>query len=166
MTDRQELALRSELDEILRDPIRGIRASALYVDVTPDSLAVRVERPAALRRLLSTLIAAASWGGGLQWIRISARWESGGGVGEGGLRLAVASRRSFQDAHARSGWNGIEQVLLAEVRRAAELVGGGEVLARSGSGELACEVRLPAVELATHESVAASFVGDAASCSA
>jgi hypothetical protein len=147
MNARHELDLRRELDAILGDPIRGLRASTLSLVVQPEGLTVRVERPAALRRLLSTLVAAASWGGGVSWLRVVASWGPVGGQGRGGLRLAVGSRRSFQDAHARSGWTGIEEVLLAELRRAAEQAGGGEVVARSGNGELACEVRLAHVEL-------------------
>lgn len=148
MDGRRELNLKRELDEILGDPIRGLRASTLSVVVQPEDLAVRTERPAALRRLLCTLVAVASWGGGVSWLRIAASWGPVGERQRAGLRLAVGSRRSFQDAHARSGWNGIEEVLLAELRRAAEQEGGGEVVARSANGELACEVRVAGVALA------------------
>lgn len=141
----RELNLKRELDEILADPIRGLRVSTLSVVVRPEELSVRVERPVALRRLLSTLVAAASWGGGIRWLRVAASWEPAAEGDQGDLRLAVGSRRSFQDAHARSGWSGIEEVLMAELRRAVEQAGGGEVVTRSSNGELACEVKLAGV---------------------
>lgn len=146
MGELERLDLASELEQIVLDPIRGIRPSALRLDVTPGALAVRTCRPGALRRLLSQLIAAASWGGGLRFLHVSALWERDESAPAGWLRLAVGSRRAFQSGCARVGWNGVEQVLLGEVRRTLELVGGGELVVRSGDGELACEVRLTGLE--------------------
>lgn len=150
MVEMEILSVRAAIDEIVHEPIRGIRESAVRLDVEPFDLTVHSSRPGALRRLLGTLVAAASWGGGVRSLEISARWQADESAAtRGTLGLAVTSQRSFQARLAQRGWHGVEQVLLNEVRRTLDLVGGGELVVRSDHGELACEVRLTGVEVAT-----------------
>jgi len=155
MVETRELSVGAAIDEIVREPIRGIRPAVVRLAIEPDDLVVRTARPAALRRLLGTLVAAASWGGGLRSLAIEAGWDAAPDAGEGGtLRVGVTSRRSFHDRAAQAGWHGIEQVLLDELRRTLDQVGGGELAVRTGPGELACELRLSEVEPAPGPGVA------------
>lgn len=150
MVEMEALSVRAAIDDTVHDPIRGIRESVVCVDVEPFDLTVHSSRPGALRRLLATLVAAASWGGGVRSLRFSARWQADErDAAVGTLCLAVESQRNFQARLAQRGWHGIEQVLLNEVRRTLDLIGGGELVVRSDHGELACEIRLTGIELAT-----------------
>jgi len=147
MVEMEELSVGTAIDEIVREPIRGIRRSVVRLAIEPGDLVVRTPRPGALRRLLGTLVAAASWGGGLRSLTIEAGWDAAPGAAAGGaLRVGVRSRRNFQDRDAQAGWHGVEQVLLGELRRTLDVVGGGELSVRTGPGELACEIRLSDVE--------------------
>lgn len=150
MVELEILSVRQAIEEIVHDPMRGVRESVVRLDVEPFDLTVRCSRPGALRRLFGTLVAAASWGGGVRSLQILARWQADEIVATvGTLCLAVASQRGFQARLAQRGWHGIEHALLNEVRRTLELVGGGELVVRSDHGEFACGIRLTGVELAT-----------------
>ena len=153
--------LRSELSGIVRDPIRGIRPADVLLRVSPPGLAITTPRAAAFRRLLRSLVAAATWGGEVDALHLSASWDVGEAGGRCGLRLGVWSRRRETDHQAGSGWDGIETALLADVRRHLDKVGGGALEIESrGRGQLACELRLDAVHPAwegTVESFLAAF---------
>lgn len=149
MVERDGFNVSEAIDEIVHDPIRGIRESVVQVDVEPFDLTVHSSRPGSVRRLLDSLVAAASWGGGVRSLRISARWQAEErDATVGTLCLAVESQRSFQARLAQRGWHGIERVLLDEVRRTLGLIGSGDLVVRSDDGELACEIRLTEIALA------------------
>lgn len=145
MRDDEWIAVKSELTEIVRDPSRGIRPSNVLVNVSPPELAVRAARPAAIRRILRSLVAAASWGGGVEALHVSASWQSPGAGSRGGLRLGAWSRREV-DGHRAAGLDTIETALLADVRRRLEQAGGGALDVSHGAGQLACELIVESVE--------------------